>query len=53
MEHEQILVNGSVDRTTYEGFGEVRQAVPAAHFKLPMAHHRQPLGVLQALGPPL
>ena len=32
MEHEQIVVNGSIDRTTYEGFGEVRQARPAARF---------------------
>ncbi len=34
MDHEQILVNGSVDHTSYEGFGEVRQAVPAAHFSV-------------------
>ena len=32
MDHEQIRVNGSISRTTYEGFGEVRQAVPAARF---------------------
>jgi crotonobetainyl-CoA:carnitine CoA-transferase CaiB-like acyl-CoA transferase len=32
LEHEQIRVNGSVERATYEGFGEVRQAVPAARF---------------------
>ena len=32
LDHEQIRVNGSVARTDYDGFGEVRQAVPAAHF---------------------
>ncbi|MFT4676610.1 MAG: crotonobetainyl-CoA:carnitine CoA-transferase CaiB-like acyl-CoA transferase [Patiriisocius sp.] len=32
MDHEQIQVNDSVQRTIYEGFGEVRQAVPAARF---------------------
>ncbi|MEG9862844.1 MAG: CoA transferase [Parvularculales bacterium] len=32
MEHEQILANGSIDRTVYDGFGEVRQARPAAQF---------------------
>lgn len=34
LDHEQILVNGSIDKTTYEGFGEVRQAVPAARFSV-------------------
>lgn len=34
MDHEQILVNETVDRTTYEGFGEVRQAIPAARFSV-------------------
>ena len=32
MEHEQIIANGSIDRTVYDGFGEVRQARPAAQF---------------------
>ena len=32
MEHEQIIANGTIDRTVYDGFGEVRQARPAAHF---------------------
>jgi crotonobetainyl-CoA:carnitine CoA-transferase CaiB-like acyl-CoA transferase len=32
LDHEQIRVNGSVQRTIYEGFGEVRQAAPAARF---------------------
>ena len=32
MDHEQIVVNGSIDRTTHDGFGEVRQARPAARF---------------------
>lgn len=34
MTHEQILVNETVDHTTYEGFGEVRQAIPAARFSV-------------------
>jgi crotonobetainyl-CoA:carnitine CoA-transferase CaiB-like acyl-CoA transferase len=32
LDHEQIRVNESVQYTVYEGFGEVRQAVPAARF---------------------
>ncbi len=32
MQHEQILANDSIWRTDYEGFGEVRQARPAAQF---------------------
>jgi crotonobetainyl-CoA:carnitine CoA-transferase CaiB-like acyl-CoA transferase len=32
MSHEQINANKSIERTVYEGFGEVRQAVPAARF---------------------
>jgi len=32
LDHEQVLVNDSIQRTTYEGFGEVRQARPAARF---------------------
>ena len=34
LEHEQILVNETINRTTYEGFGEVRQAIPAARFSV-------------------
>ena len=34
LDHEQILANGSIDRMSHEGFGEVRQAVPAARFSL-------------------
>ncbi|MBF2754687.1 MAG: CoA transferase [Gammaproteobacteria bacterium AqS3] len=33
MDHEQIIANASVLRTDYEGFGEVRQARPAARFE--------------------
>ena len=29
---EQIIASGSIERTVYEGFGEVRQARPAAQF---------------------
>lgn len=32
LDNEQIVAGGSVDRTSYEGFGEVRQAAPAARF---------------------
>jgi crotonobetainyl-CoA:carnitine CoA-transferase CaiB-like acyl-CoA transferase len=32
LDHEQIRVNESIARQFYEGFGEVRQAVPAARF---------------------
>ena len=32
MDHEQIRVNESIERRTVEGFGEVRQAIPAARF---------------------
>ena len=32
MGHEQILANDSIWRSTYDGFGEVRQARPAARF---------------------
>ena len=32
MGNDQIIASGSVVRTHYEGFGEVRQASPAARF---------------------
>lgn len=32
LENEQILINQTIDRTVHEGFGEVRQARPAALF---------------------
>ena len=32
MAHDQILANDSIERVVHEGFGEVRQARPAAHF---------------------
>ena len=32
MDHEQIRVNESIERREIEGFGEVRQATPAARF---------------------
>ena len=34
LDHEQIRVNESVQRTVHEGFGEVRQAAPAARFSV-------------------
>ena len=33
MDHEQIVVNQAIDRTHHDGFGEVRQARPAARFE--------------------
>ncbi|MFL2692123.1 MAG: CoA transferase [Gammaproteobacteria bacterium] len=33
MNHEQIIKNQTILRQEYEGFGEVRQARPAAHFE--------------------
>ena len=35
MDHEQILENQTILREEYEGFGEVRQARPAARFEIP------------------
>ena len=32
MAHPQILANNSIERMVYDGFGEVRQARPAAQF---------------------
>jgi len=32
LEHEQVVANNSIQKTNYEGFGEVRQARPAAQF---------------------
>lgn len=42
MTHEQVLVNGSIDRSTWPEFGEVRQAVPAAHFSAAPSAIRRP-----------
>jgi crotonobetainyl-CoA:carnitine CoA-transferase CaiB-like acyl-CoA transferase len=42
MDHEQIRVNESIARTVWPGFGEVRQAVPAAHFSLSPSEIRRP-----------
>jgi crotonobetainyl-CoA:carnitine CoA-transferase CaiB-like acyl-CoA transferase len=33
MDHEQIIANQTILRDMYEGFGEVRQARPAATFE--------------------
>jgi len=33
MNHEQIIKNQTILRQEYEGFGEIRQARPAAHFE--------------------
>jgi len=42
MGHEQIQANESINRTQYPGFGEVRQAVPAAHFSVSPSAIRGP-----------
>ena len=42
MDHEQIRVNESIARTLWPGFGEVRQAVPAARFSLSPSEIRRP-----------
>lgn len=42
MDHEQIRVNESIARMVWPGFGEVRQAVPAAHFSLSPSEIRRP-----------
>lgn len=42
MEHEQIVENGSITRTNFPGFGEVRQARPAAQFDKTPATVRAP-----------
>ncbi len=42
MDHEQVRVNGSIDRHTWPAFGEVRQAVPAAHFSAAPSTIRRP-----------
>ena len=34
MDHEQFQVNGSIERSEVAGFGEVRQATPAARFSV-------------------
>ena len=33
MEHEQIIANDAIERIVHNGFGEVRQARPAAQFE--------------------
>ncbi len=38
LEHEQINANGSITRVDYAGFGEVRQARPAAQFSETPSH---------------
>ena len=40
--HEQIVVNETVERRTHDGFGEVRQARPAARFENTPAEIRAP-----------
>lgn len=58
MDHEQIVANSSIEKTIYPGFGEVRQARPAAQFDVTPAAIQGPaprLGehtneILDALG---
>lgn len=42
MDHEQIRVNGSITRTTWADFGEVRQAIPAARFSVSPSEIKRP-----------
>jgi crotonobetainyl-CoA:carnitine CoA-transferase CaiB-like acyl-CoA transferase len=42
MDHEQIRANESIARTTWAGFGEVRQAIPAAHFSVSPSAVKRP-----------
>jgi crotonobetainyl-CoA:carnitine CoA-transferase CaiB-like acyl-CoA transferase len=42
MEHEQIRGNASITRTTWPGFGEVRQAMPAARFGVSPSEIKRP-----------
>lgn len=42
LDHEQICANESIDRTVYPGFGEVRQAKPAAQFSATPSEIRGP-----------
>ena len=58
LDHPQILEAGTVSRQQVEGFGEVRQAIPAARFQLTESTIRMPapklgqhsLEILAALG---
>lgn len=51
MEHAQIIENESVQRLQFEGFGEVRQAAPAAKFEKTPSEIRQPAPGLGEHGP--
>jgi len=42
MDHEQIRVNESIACTTWPGFGEVRQAIPAARFSVSPSEIKRP-----------
>ncbi len=42
MEHEQIRDNASISRATWPGFGEVRQAIPAARFSASPSEIKRP-----------
>tara|TARA_B110000263_G_scaffold97333_1_gene85043 strand:+ start:315 stop:1499 length:1185 start_codon:yes stop_codon:yes gene_type:complete len=58
LQHEQILASNTISRDIIEGFGEVRQAMPAAKFQVTKSSLRLPapklgehsLEVLQSLG---
>jgi crotonobetainyl-CoA:carnitine CoA-transferase CaiB-like acyl-CoA transferase len=58
LQHEQILASNTISREFIEGFGEVRQAMPAAKFQVTESSLRLPaprlgehsLTVLQSLG---
>jgi len=53
MDHDQILANESINKTSYEGFGEVRQARPAARFDKTPSEIAGPAPKLGEHGPSL
>lgn len=42
MDHPQLVEGGTIDRQHFDGFGEVRQAIPAARFQLTESSIRLP-----------
>ena len=53
MGHDQILANESIDKTDHDGFGQVRQARPAARFDKTPSEIAGPAPKLGEHGPSL
>ena len=51
MEHEQIIANDAIERVVHDGFGEVRQARPAARFEATPSGIQGPAPKLGEHGP--